>query len=79
MAAKQNAARTLNEQPGRGWAKIHSPRYRAIEDLDEPGTFTCRAKGPGLWTVEQLQAWAELVGAEVVLTLAPPVRGGEQC
>lgn len=67
MRTKQTTQRVINEQPRRGWAKLSGPRYHAVEIADEPGIFRCPARGPGQWTAEQLQGWAERVGAEVVL------------
>jgi hypothetical protein len=64
--AKQN--QVINPLARVGWARLPAgPVYHARELPDDPGTFTCQARGAGQWTAEQLQGWAELVGAEVVL------------
>lgn len=50
----------------RKWQSPKRPVYFAFETA-ERGVFRCGAKGPGLWSAAQLQAWAVQIGAELRL------------
>jgi hypothetical protein len=41
------------------------PTYTAVEDVQQPGTFRCPARGAGWYGRAELQAWAKRTGCEV--------------